>query len=183
MNYSRSGIRREQLTVEKEEINLGQIRFQGLQEIALSQIDLALNSLTTLLPILPCDLGLFCLLFGGDNRARLSGRGLDLGDGKSKVDRTDTEAGTRLDDIRSSHSMNELVHELAFVFVQGDEFVEHQLVELSIDIASWRFVFEVAADVGREDFAFLRDRGFLLKRCLVKSGEEIEDMLWSSDGR
>lgn len=80
---------------------------------------------------------------------------------------------------------------MAFIFVERDEFVGHEGVELVVGGGGIgggggggeKLVFEISDDGGGEDFFVgAGDGGFLFKGSVVEAGEEVEHVLGCVDG-
>jgi|SRR5690242_10019509 len=80
------------------------------------------------------DGNLLKFLLPSDNYSSLANCTSRLSRGESEKDRTGTEL-VLLDDIYRSHSIGKLIDKTILLFVQGDELVEHKLVEPSFNIA------------------------------------------------
>ena len=118
-----------ELTVKEEKIYFRQIFLECLKQISYSQVDLHLYCLTTLLPVLPCNLCLLRLLLCSNDLSRFSSRSFSLSNGKREIDSANSETGSCLDNVRSSKGADQLVNKLAFVLIKSDKFVSHELIE------------------------------------------------------
>lgn len=126
-------------TVQKKQINrvrLLQFLWQGLQQVALQQLDPGLHLLAGLLPVLLSLGRLALLLLRCDDLSSPARRhgpcrlaGDVLANRQGEVDGRHAEAGTGLDDVHRPGGAGEQVDEVALVGLQGDELVAHEVVE------------------------------------------------------
>lgn len=142
-----------------------------------------LNCCTALRPVPARNLCLLRLLFGRNDRPGLASGGLSLPNSESKVDGADSEARACLDNVGGAHGVDELVRELALVLVQGDELVQHELVELGSGVGARVLVLQVAEDGGGEYLAGLRDEALLFQGLCVQLRKELLDVPRGIDGR